>query len=120
MILLRSDLSDYPPPKFVPGDLVCHVRYQYRGVVVAHDAKCAAEEQWYQSNQTQPDRNQPWYHVLVHETGSVTYPAQSSLEPDDTAEPIIHPLLGQFFSGFADGRYQRNDASWPGIDSVIL
>ncbi len=120
MIMLRPDLQDCTPPKFAPGDLVRHVRYQYRGVVVALDPKCAADEQWYQSNQTQPDRNQPWYHVLVHETGSVTYPAQSSLEPDDTAEPIIHPLLGQFFSGFADGLYQRNDASWPGIDSVIL
>ena len=120
MIMLRPDLQDCTPPKFAPGDLVRHVRYQYRGVVVALDPKCAADEQWYQSNQTQPDRGQPWYHVLVHETGSVTYPAQSSLEPDDTAEPITHPLLGQFFSGFADGRYQRNDASWPGIDSVIL
>jgi heat shock protein HspQ len=120
MILLRSDLSDYPPPKFAPGDLVRHVRYQYRGVVVALDPKCAAGEQWYQSNQTQPDRAQPWYHVLVHESGSVTYPAESSLEPDDTAEPIIHPLLGQFFSEFADGKYHRNKTPWPGTDSGIL
>ncbi len=117
MILLRSDLSDYPPHKFGPGDLVRHVRYQYRGVVVAHDPKCGADEQWYQSNQTQPDRNQPWYHVLVHESGSVTYPAESSLEPDDTAEPIIHPLLGQFFSEFIEGRYKRNDVPWPDAQS---
>ena len=117
MILLRSDLSDHLPPKFAPGDLVRHVRYQYRGVVVALDPKCAAGEQWYQSNQTQPDRAQPWYHVLVHESGSVTYPAESSLELDDTAEPIVHPLLDQFFGDFADGRYQRNDISWPNTNS---
>jgi heat shock protein HspQ len=114
MILLRPDLSNYPPPKFAPGDLVRHVRYQYRGVVVALDPKCAAAEQWYQSNQTQPDRNQPWYHVLVHESGSVTYPAESSLEPDDTAEPIVHPWLDQFFSEFVEGKYHRNKTSWPG------
>ena len=113
MILLRSDLSEYQPPKFAAGDLVRHVRYHYRGVVVAHDSKCAADEQWYLSNQTQPDRGQPWYHVLVHESGSVTYPAESSLELDDTAEPIIHPLLDQFFGDFADRRYQRNDIPWP-------
>ena len=117
MILLRSDLSDYQRAKFAPGDLVRHVRYQYRGVVVAHDPKCGADEQWYQSNQTQPDRNQPWYHVLVHESGSVTYPAESSLESDDSGELIVHPLLEQFFGDFDDGCYQRNNIPWPVTNS---
>ena len=113
MILLRPDLSDYQPPKFAPGDLVRHVRYQYRGVVVAHDPKCLAEENWYKSNNTQPDRNQPWYHVLVHESGSITYPAESSLALDESGEQIVHPLLDQFFSGFEEGQYKRNDIPWP-------
>jgi len=72
-----------------------------------------AGEAWYQSNQTQPEKDQPWYHVLVHDSGSVTYPAESSLEPDESGEPLIHPLLDQFFSGFANGRHQRNTVSWP-------
>ena len=117
MILLRPALSDYQPPKFAPGDLVRHVRYQYRGVVVAHDPKCLAEENWYLSNKTQPDRGQPWYHVLVHESGSVTYPAESSLALDESGEQIIHPLLDQFFNGLEKGRYKRNDIPWPDTNS---
>ena len=117
MILLRSDLSEYKPPKFVPGDLVRHVRYHYRGVVVAHDSKCLAEEIWYLSNKTQPDKDQPWYHVLAHESGSVTYPAESSLALDESGEQIIHPLLDQFFNGFEEGRYKRNDTPWPDTNS---
>ncbi|MDP7177515.1 MAG: heat shock protein HspQ [Verrucomicrobiota bacterium] len=117
MIMLRADLQDCKPPRFAPGDLVWHVRYHYRGVVVAHDPRCMAGEAWYQSNQTQPDKNQPWHHVLVHDSASVTYPAESSLESDDSGEPISHPLLDQFFSEFADGRYQRNDVYWPRTSS---
>jgi heat shock protein HspQ len=117
MILLRPDLSDYQLPKFLPGDLVRHVRYHYRGVVVAHDPKCLAEENWYLSNNTQPGRNQPWYHVLVHESGSITYPAESSLALDESGEEIVHPLLDQFFSEFEEGRYKRNDVPWPETNS---
>ena len=50
MIMLRPDLQDCTSPKFAPGDLVCHVRYLYRGVVVAYDPKCLADENWYKSN----------------------------------------------------------------------
>ena len=117
MILLRPDLSDYQPPKFAPGNLIRHVRYQYRGVVVAHDPKCLAEENWYLSNKTQPNKDQPWYHVLVHESGSITYPAESSLEFDESGEQIVHPLLNQFFSGFEEGQYKRNDIPWPDTKS---
>ena len=115
--MLRPDLQDCKLPKFTPGDLVRHVRYQYRGVVVAHDPKCMADENWYRSNNTQPNRDQPWYHVLVHESGSVTYPAESSLEPEESDEPIAHPLLNRFFSGFEEGRYQRNEVPWPDTNS---
>ena len=79
MIMLKPELSGYKPPKFAPGDLVRHVRYHYRAVVVAHDPRCMAGEAWYQSNQTQPEKDQPWYHVLVHGSESITYPAESSL-----------------------------------------
>ena len=115
--MLRSGLSGDTAPQFAPGDLICHVRYGYRGVVVAHDPMCKADENWYQSNNTQPDRDQPWYHVLVHESGSVTYPAQSSLVPDESGEEIVHPLLDYFFNGFEKGRYKRNDVPWPETNS---
>ena len=96
-------------PLYAPGRLVCHRRYGYRGVVVDFDMTCQADELWYYQNQTQPPRNQPWYHVLVDGSGVTTYAAQTSLEPDDSEEPVDHPLVEVFFTGFEDGRYERNE-----------
>ena len=100
-------------PRYAPGQLVRHRRYGYRGVVVAADTGCQADEQWYQSNQSQPDRDQPWYHVLVHDSGSCTYAAAENLMEDLSGLPVIHPLLPHFFDGFEDGVYIRNDQPWP-------
>lgn len=100
-------------PKFAPGQTVRHKRYGYRGVVVDTDLECLADEQWYESNQTQPDRSQPWYHVLVHDTDQTTYAAQDNLEEDLSKLPIEHPLVEHFFRGFVDGRHIRNERPWP-------
>jgi heat shock protein HspQ len=102
------------PPSFQPGQLVRHRRYGYRGVVVDLDQDCKAAESWYQSNQTQPLRQQPWYHVLVHGTATVTYAAQENLELDTCREAIDHPLLDAFFSDFQNGCYVRNSRPWSG------
>ncbi len=91
---------------FSVGEVVHHRRYDYRGVVVAFDEYCKASEEWYTRNRTQPDRNQPWYHVLVHD-GRETYVAQEHLEPDQTGEPVDHPLIPLLFPTFHDGRYYR-------------
>ncbi len=99
-------------PHFVPGELVQHKRYGYRAVVVAVDPYCRAGEVWYQSNQTQPSRNQPWYYLLVHDSETTTYAAQGNLESDMLEEPIVHPLLEMFFGDFDDGRYERNERPW--------
>ena len=99
---------------FEPGQLVRHRRYGYRGVVVAFDPTCQAEGDWYQANRSQPDRDQPWYHVLVHDSTQVTYAAQNSLLEDDSGEEVAHPFVTHFFSQFQDGFYVRNDRPWPG------
>ena len=99
-------------PSFSPGDLVQHKRYGYRGVVVEYDLEFMGEESWYQSNRTQPDKNQPWYNVLVDGTEQVTYAAQTSLEVDSDIERVMHPLVPVFFSGFEHGCYWRNGRAW--------
>lgn len=100
--------------RFTPGQLVRHRRYGYRGVVVDADPTCEADDAWYQANRSQPDRNQPWYHVLVHNSMQVTYAAQSNLDVDDSGEEVVHPYVAYFFSEFREGRYIRNDQPWPG------
>ena len=46
------------------------------GPVADFDMTCQADEMWYYRNQSQPPRNQPWYHVLVHGSGATTYAAK--------------------------------------------
>ena len=103
-------------PLYSPGQIVRHRRYGYCGVIVDFDLTCKADDAWYESNQTRPDRNQPWYHVLVDRSSHTTYAAQTSLEPDDHPAPITHPYLEHFFSGFTGDRYVRNDRPWPSQD----
>ena len=100
---------DDRPTKFAVGQLVKHRRYGYRGVIVAVDNECKADQQWYWTNQTQPSREQPWYHVLVDGSSITTYPAQENLLPDTSSRPVNHPLVDQFFSAFEDGRYIQLD-----------
>jgi heat shock protein HspQ len=90
--------------RFEPGQLIHHRRYDYRGVIVQVDENCRASDAWYQHNQTQPTRDQPWYHVLVHE-GQETYVAEENLEPDPAPVEIDHPLVEQIFPLFLNGRY---------------
>ena len=104
---------DSSEPHFRPGQLVKHRRYNYRGVIVDLDQSCRADDDWYLANRTQPERDQPWYHVLVHDSIQVTYAAQTSLEEDDSQAEIAHPLVPHFFSEFGNGEYLRNDTRWP-------
>jgi len=101
-----------PEPAFVAGDLVKHRRYGYRGVVVHRDDRCLASNVWYQKNQTQPDRDQPWYYVLVDESDQTTYAAQSSLTTDDQGTCVMHPWVNLYFDGFHGGKYHRNEKPW--------
>ena len=104
--------------KFSVGELIHHRLFGYRGVIVDVDRNFQATEEWYEMvAKSRPPKNQPWYHVLIHGSESITYPAESSLEPEESDEPIAHPLLNRFFSGFEEGRYQRNEVPWPDTNS---
>ncbi|MCS1409444.1 MAG: hypothetical protein M2R45_02625 [Verrucomicrobia subdivision 3 bacterium] len=116
MFRLPAHLAESPggPEAFLPGDLIFHKRYHYRGVIVSVDPKCLADDAWYHSNQTQPKINQPWYHVLVHNSTQITYTAHSSIEPDKLKSRINHPMIAIYFERFDAGHYIRNDKPWPG------
>jgi heat shock protein HspQ len=96
--------------KFSVGELVHHRLFDYRGVIVDVDRDFQATEEWYeQVAKSRPPKNRPWYHVLVHGSEHSTYVAEQNLEPDDSVEPINHPMLEHFFSKFDNGRYVRNE-----------
>jgi heat shock protein HspQ len=119
----RATVRDFYEPRpegtvirqalFEPGQLVRHRRYGYRGVVVDRDLSCEASEEWYRRNRSQPERDQPWYHVLVHDSDATTYAAQTSLLPDTDGGEVRHALVRYFFERHVDGRYVRNSTEWP-------
>ena len=114
MLIGLSDLEGGAAPGkyYELGAIVHHKLYGYRGVIVSVDPRCMAGDTWYHSNKTQPAREQPWYHILVHDSGGLsTYVAQSNLEDDASGEPIDHPRIGCYFREFKDGRYLVNAAS---------
>jgi heat shock protein HspQ len=101
-------------PKFSIGQLVRHCRYGYRGIIAAIDSQCQADDTWYENNQTQPKREQAWYHVIVSDSEMATYPAESSLMSDSSDALIVNPMLEHFFSRTNEGLYIRNDRAWFG------
>lgn len=107
-----EDFDSNSPHRFAPGALVRHRRYDYRGLVVAVDSECMANEEWYNKNKTQPRRDQAWYHVLVHGTDMVTYAAQDSLTEEWELEAIEHPLVSVYFTAFLASYYTRNEKPW--------
>lgn len=94
---------------FAVGQLVHHLRFDYRGVVVDVDPVFQGTEEWYQAMaRSRPPRDRPWYHVLVDGAQHRTYVAERHLQADETSEPVSHPEIAQFFSTFEGGRYLRH------------
>jgi len=111
MIRIIQELqSEDNQPKFQTGDIISHKKYRYCGVIVHIDPIFQGEENWYLSNQTQPSKEQHWYFVLADGNQQVTYVAEKNLHPYNSANPIVHPMLNLFFSGFDAklNRYIRN------------
>jgi len=92
--------------QFTVGDLVRHRLFDYRGVVVDVDPNFQSSEEWYEMvAKSRPPKDKPWYHVLVHQAVHSTYVAERNLEQDQSASPIQHPMLDEFFSRLENGRY---------------
>jgi heat shock protein HspQ len=101
-------VPDPKEAKFAIGQVVHHLRFDYRGVVVDVDAAYQGTEEWYHEvARSRPPRDRPWYHVLVHGADHSTYVAERHLELDESHGPIEHPRLGEYFDRFEDGRYRK-------------
>ena len=94
------------PADFSVGQVVQHRLFGYRGVIVDVDATFSGNDEWYDTMaKSQPPKDAPWYHVLVHLRGYEAYVAERNLEPDTTGEPIAHEDVDHFFETFEDGAY---------------
>ncbi len=93
--------------RFAIGQLIHHVRFKYRGVVLDVDPIFMGADEWYdQVARSRPPKDQPWYHVLPDKAEHTTYVAERNLEPDTQATQIDHPLSEVYFETFVDGHYR--------------
>jgi heat shock protein HspQ len=95
-----------PRARFTVGQIIHHRLFDYRGVIIDVDPEFQGTEEWYeQVARTRPPKDEPWYHVLVHDSDHETYVAERNLDADPSGKPIDNPYIGRAFAGFADGRY---------------
>ena len=91
---------------FSVGQLVHHKLFDYRGVIVDVDPSFQGAEEWYEMMAlSEPPKDKPWYHVLVHGSVHKTYVAERNLEPDLSGDPIEHPEIENYFDAFEKGAY---------------
>lgn len=111
----RPDLLEGHPVRFAPGDIIEHIKYGYRGIIVSVDGRCQASDAWYDHMQCAASgvtRDQPWYHVLVHDAFHTTYVAQQNMRPARDISPVRHPWIATFFDRDLHGHHRRNDTPW--------
>lgn len=90
------------------GQKVRHRLFDYRGVVLDVDSSFQLSDEWYDKMaKTMPAKDEPWYHVLVHESAQMTYVAEANLFADASNAEIEHPVIDLCFDLDASGKYQR-------------
>ncbi len=94
-------------PRYFIGQQILHRRFSYRGLIFDVDMTFQGTEEWYEQMATsKPPKDEPWYHVLVHEAEHTTYVAEQNMMPYSGSEYIDHPLLPGYFDGFDNGVYR--------------
>lgn len=97
--------------RFFVGQIVHHVRFDYRGVVFDVDPTFQGSDEWYEKvARSRPPKDRPWYHVLVDGAQHTTYVAERHLEADANGAPIRHPLVQAVCGPYRDGRYLPGSA----------
>ncbi len=95
--------------KFQIGDIVRHRVYTFRGVMFDVDPEFANTEEWWQSipEDVRPRKDHPFYHLLAEsdDTTYIAYVSEQNLLMDESGKPVSHPQVGDFFTGWEDGRY---------------
>ena len=84
-------MSKSAKAKYCIGQLIQHKLFDYRGIILGVDLEFKSTDEWYEMvAKSRPPKNEPWYHVLVHQKGHQkghqTYVAEQNLQPD----PAIH------------------------------
>ena len=95
---------------FSIGSTVVHRLLDYRGVVVDVDPMFLGTDEWNEEAPiVPPQEDGPWYYVLVDGVETESYVSQNDLVIDDSGEPVMNPLVDQYFAEFDNGVYRARD-----------
>ena len=98
-------MNDYKA-KFRIGQIVHHKLFGYTGAVFDIDPFFQSSDEWYeQVARSRPQKNKPWYHVLVHAVELTTYVAEQNLDLEENPKVIKHPLISSLFAKFDGMQY---------------
>lgn len=76
-------MSESAKAKYCIGQLIQHKLFDYRGIILGVDLEFKSTDEWYEMvAKSRPPKNEPWYHVLVHQKGHQTYVAEQNLQLD--------------------------------------
>ena len=76
-------MSKSAKAKYCIGQLIQHKLFDYRGIILGVDLEFKSTDEWYEAvAKSRPPKNEPWYHVLVHQKGHQTYVAEQNLKID--------------------------------------
>jgi heat shock protein HspQ len=96
--------------KFQIGQVVRHRVFPFRGVVFDVDPVFNNTEEWWLSipEEIRPRKDQPYYHLFAEnaETEYVAYVSEQNLLADESAEPLRHPQIREFFAEQREGVFK--------------
>jgi heat shock protein HspQ len=96
--------------KFAIGQVVRHRFFPFRGIIFDVDPIFANTEEWWLAipDEVRPRKDQPFYHLLAQNAHSeyVAYVSEQNLLPDESGEPLRHPLVGEVFERDESGAYR--------------
>ena len=82
-VLEWISMSESAKAKYCIGQLIQHKLFDYRGIILGVDLEFKSTDEWYEMvAKSRPPKNEPWYHVLVHQKGHQTYVAEQNLQID--------------------------------------
>ena len=95
--------------KYRLGQVVCHRKHPFRGVIFDVDPEFSNTDEWYESipEDHRPVKEQPYYHLLAENDHSfyVAYVSEQNLVEDPSGEPVDHPDIPDLFGPVENGQY---------------
>ena len=115
---LSENLNEFAANKFKRGAIVTHKVEGYTAIVADFDMYFLNDEKLYLQDPGLPDKEKPWYYLLIDNKKTISYVAQEYLELSEETKALRHPLIEFFFDGFDGEIYKRNDRTWQDLKII--